>query len=240
MFTTKNVVFDVVGTLVSYDTLITTLETRLGDRLRAEGVKPSLLANTWIEVAEREYTYLSMSGKYVPFVQCMAQLFYRVLHLADIPDPRDFATDEDVRALMGAYDQLTMRPGAAECIRKLRDAGFTVWALTAADLDGVAGLFAKAGVEMPRENLLSCDLYGVGKPDPLAYAPLLEQLSQGGAKPWFAAAHCWDVSAAQRKGFRGAYSLVLEKDKLPDLFGEIEVTADTLPEMADGIIAASE
>jgi 2-haloacid dehalogenase len=40
--------------------------------------------------------------------------------------------------------------------------------------------------------------------------------------------------------FRGAYSLVLEKDKLPDLFGEIDITADTLPEMADGIIAASE
>lgn len=39
--------------------------------------------------------------------------------------------------------------------------------------------------------------------------------------------------------FRGAYSLVLEKDKLPELFGEIEVTADTLSEMADGIVAAS-
>jgi 2-haloacid dehalogenase len=75
-----------------------------------------------------------------------------------------------------------------------------VWALTAADLNGVAGLFAKAGVEMPKENLLSCDLYGVGKPDPLAYEPLLKELCQGGATPWFAAAHCWDVSAAQRKG----------------------------------------
>ncbi|KAL3441821.1 glycoside hydrolase superfamily [Aspergillus insuetus] len=40
--------------------------------------------------------------------------------------------------------------------------------------------------------------------------------------------------------FHGAYSLVLEMDKLPDPFGEIEVTQDTLPEMADGIIAALE
>jgi 2-haloacid dehalogenase len=99
----KNVIFDVVGTIVSYNTLINTMETRLGERLRAEGVKPSLLTNTWIEVAERAYTYLSMSGKYVPFVQCMAQLFYRVLYLADIPNPRIFATDEDVQALMDAY-----------------------------------------------------------------------------------------------------------------------------------------
>ncbi|OJJ01876.1 hypothetical protein ASPVEDRAFT_131291 [Aspergillus versicolor CBS 583.65] len=236
----KNVVFDVVGTLVSYDTLVSTMDSRLGDRLRAEGVKPSLLANTWIEVAEREYTYLSISGKYVPFVKCMSQLFFRVLWLADIPNPRQFATEEDVKAMMDAYNNLTMRPDAAECINRLRQADFTVWALTAADLDGVAGLFAKAGVEMPKENLLSCDLYGVGKPDPLAYEPLLKQLAQYGTKPWFAAAHCWDVSAAQRKGFRGAYSLVLEKDKLPELFGDIEVTADTLLEMADGIIAAAE
>jgi hypothetical protein len=34
--------------------------------------------------------------------------------------------------------------------------------------------------------------------------------------------------------------VVLEKDKLPGLFGEIDVTADTLPEMAEGIITASE
>lgn len=196
----KNVVFDVVGTLVSYDTLVSTMDIRLGDRLRAEGVKPSLLANTWIEVAEREYTYLSMSGKYVPFVECMAKLFFRVLWLADVPNPRQFATDEDVKAMMNAYSDLTMRPGAVECIYRLRQAGFTVWALTAADLDGVAGLFTKAGVEMPKENLLSCDLYSVGKPDPLAYEPLLKQLAQYGTKPWFAAAHCWDVSAAQRRG----------------------------------------
>lgn len=103
--------------------------------------------------------------------------------------------------MMDAYNNLTMRPDAVECIYRLRQAGFTVWALTAADRDGVAGLFTKAGVEMPKENLLSCDLYGVGKPDPLAYEPLLKQLAQYGTKPWFAAAHCWDVSAAQRKGW---------------------------------------
>ena len=168
MPTNKNVVFDVVGTLVSYDTLIEALDTRLGARLREEGVKPSLLTNTWIELAEREYTYLSMSGKYVSFNECMAKLFYRVLYLAEIPNPRKFATDEDVRSLMDAYNRLTMRPDAAVCIGKLRRAGFTVWGLTAANLDGVAGLFKQAGVEMPKENLLSCDQSGVGKPDPKA------------------------------------------------------------------------
>lgn len=53
---------------------------------------------------------------------------------------------------------------------------------------------------MPAENLKSCDSSKIGKPDPAAYKPLLEQLSQGGKQPWFAAAHMWDVSAARRTG----------------------------------------
>ena len=53
MATRKNVVFDVVGTLACYDELYNGIDARLGDKLRAEGIKPSLLGYTWIEVAER-------------------------------------------------------------------------------------------------------------------------------------------------------------------------------------------
>lgn len=50
----------------------------------------------------------------------------------------------------------------------------------------------------------------------------------------------WDVSAAKRAGFRGAYCTVWEKEACSELFGgEMEVMADTLEEMADGIIAAT-
>ncbi|XHG03925.1 hypothetical protein AWENTII_007210 [Aspergillus wentii] len=219
----KNVVFDAIND-------------RLGDLLRAHNVNAALLGNTWIETAEREYTYLSLAGKYTPFVECMEKLFYRILWMADIPEPRQFATHEDIKYMINGYQHLTMRPGAVECIAKLRDAGFTVWALTAADLASVAGIFQQAGVELPSENLISCDTNGVGKPDPLAYKPLFDQLSQQG-RPWFAAAHAWDVTGARKAGFRTAYSSVLEKEAIPDLFGEMEVTADALPEMAEKIIA---
>ena len=104
---------------------------------------------------------------------------------------------------MSEYEGLTMRPGAAECVQKLRNAGFTVWAFTAGDLRRVGGYFAKAGIEMPSENLLSCDSTGVGKPDLQAYRPLLGKLmsENDGKKPWFAAAHMWDVSAARLTGY---------------------------------------
>jgi 2-haloacid dehalogenase len=38
--------------------------------------------------------------------------------------------------------------------------------------------------------------------------------------------------------FKGAYSTVLEGEALTDIFGEMDVIADSLPAMADGIIAA--
>jgi 2-haloacid dehalogenase len=197
--TKKNVVFDVVGTLVSYDKILEGLETRLGDRLRAEGIKPKLLVYTWLEAAEREYTYLSMSHRYQTFSLVMETIFFRMLWMAGIAEPRDFATEEDIKYIMAEHKKLEMRPGAKECVEKLRAAGFTVWAFTAGDLKRVGGYFAAAGVHMPPENLLSCDDIKIGKPAPEAYAPLLKQLSLEG-QPWFAAAHMWDVSAARSTG----------------------------------------
>lgn len=69
-----------------------------------------------------------------------------------------------------------------------------VTGFTMGDLARVGGYFKNAGVDLPAENLLSCDTSAIGKPDPAAYKPLLDQLSSQGGTPWFAAAHMWDVS----------------------------------------------
>ncbi|CAK3862290.1 related to 2-haloalkanoic acid dehalogenase [Lecanosticta acicola] len=235
----KNVVFDCVGTLVGYEKLSEAIDARMGDRLRAEGIKPILFGYTWIEVAEREYTYLSMSGKYVTFADTFAALFWRILFKAGVQEPRRFADEGDLAAIMEGYKAMELRPGAKECFEKLRNAGFTVWGFTMGDSERVGGYFKNAGVELPAENLLSCDSSAIGKPDPAAYRPLLERLKSLGGTPWFAAAHLWDASAAKRTGFRGAYCSVYEGEALTDLFGEMDVLSDSLPEMADKIIAAS-
>ncbi|KAJ5319814.1 hypothetical protein PENANT_c026G00169 [Penicillium antarcticum] len=236
----KHVVFDIVGTLVAYDRVFEALDTRLGDRLRAEGIKPRLLGYTWMEAAEREYTNLSLSQRYVPFGEVFRALFYRMLWMAGIAEPRSWASPEDLEFIMKEYQHLEFRPGAVECVQRLRDAGFTVWAFTAADIARVGGYFKNAGVELPAENLLSCDDVGVGKPDLEAYRPLLERLKaeSDGKIPWFAAAHMWDVSGAKQAGFKGAYCHIWEKESLSELFGVMDVMADTLPEMADKIIEA--
>ncbi|RMZ01046.1 hypothetical protein D0862_06508 [Hortaea werneckii] len=248
-----------MGTLVGYEKLYEVLEARLGPKLRAQGIGPtSMFGYMWIEVAEREYTYLSMSGAYVPYAQVFESIFWRMLWKAGIQEPREFATGEDLVAIMEeGYRKMEMRPGAKECVQKLRDAGFTVWAFTMGDLSRVGGYFKQAGIDMPAEHLKSCDSSKIGKPDPEAYRPLLKQLSSDGSLPWFAAAHMWDVSAARRTGyvhpfntifgtyrlidgfrFRGAYCSVWENEALTDLFGDMDVLSDNLPEMAEKVIAS--
>ena len=197
--TKNNVVFDVVGTCVSYDVFVDAIDEQLGAKLRAQGIKPKLLAYAWMEAAEKEYTYLSISGGYKPFGAVFQPLFYRMLWMAGIKEPREFATDEECLYIVEAYKRLSARPGLAECFAKLRDAGFTVWAFTSGDVARVRGYFVQNNIDIPLENLTSCDTLGIGKPDPNAYRSLLQNF-KGCEKPWFAAAHTWDAGAARRNG----------------------------------------
>lgn len=135
----KTVVFDVVGTCVGYEAYFDAISHRLGTKLIAEGIKPQLLGFAWIEAAEREYTYLSISGRYVTFQDVFQTLFYRMLWMAGIEEPRKFATDEDNEYISQEYTKLQPRPGLKECFEKLRGAGFTVKALTAGDRRRVLG-----------------------------------------------------------------------------------------------------
>ncbi|CAN9139418.1 unnamed protein product [Alternaria alternata] len=234
----KHVVFDIVGTCVSYDAIFDALDHRLGDKMRAESIKPRLFGYLWIEVTEREYTYLSMNGRYIGFRDIFSSLFYRMLYMSGIEEPQVFASDEDLKYILEQYKKLEARPGVAECFQMLRDAGFTVWALTAGDVERVGGYFTHNGIPMPKENFVSCDTAKIGKPDPKVYQMMMEKL--GSDEKWFAAAHNWDVAAAKIHGFKAAYCTIWEKIRCDNLFGEMDVTADSFTEMARGIISASD
>jgi 2-haloacid dehalogenase len=71
-------------------------------------------------------------------------LFYRILWMAGISEPREFATDDDKNSILASYLHLEVRPGAAECISILHQGGFRVWGYTAGDLARVSGYFKHA------------------------------------------------------------------------------------------------
>ncbi|KAK4544296.1 hypothetical protein LTR36_004506 [Oleoguttula mirabilis] len=235
--TGKHVVFDIVGTCVSYDVFYEAIEERMGDRLRSQGIKPQLFGYAWMEAGERECSYLDRSGRYVQFWKIFKPLFYRTLWMAGVQEPRDFATDDDAEFVVASYRRLKARPGIHECMSLLREAGFTIWALTSGDAERVQGYLSSNGIELASENFVTCDSIGVSKPAPEVYKHVLDKFA-GAEQTWFAAAHMWDASAAKHYGFKAAWCSVWEKEPAPEVFGDIDILADDLPTMAKGIIAA--
>jgi len=165
-----------------------------------------------MEAAELEFNFLLNSERYTPYNDCFKALFYRILYMSGIEDPRSFATDEERDLCHAGYSRLEMRPGAREMMEKLQKSGFNIWCLTTGDVKRVKGYFDRAGIEMPLENLISCDQFvqrdadgnrngtGVYKPSMGAYRPVLAMFNDEDEK-WFGAAHMWDVSAAVKAGY---------------------------------------
>ncbi|RAL07037.1 putative 2-haloalkanoic acid dehalogenase [Aspergillus homomorphus CBS 101889] len=244
--TSKNVVFDVVGTCVSFSAFYDTIQRTLGPQLAAHNLTAQSFGFTWMTNAELQFTFLSISESYKPYKLVLTELFYQTLSMIGVADPTAFATAAQRDACVEGYSALELRPGTRECFARLRAAGFTVWCLTTGDTQRVRGYFERGGVDMPAENFLSCDTAGVAKPALRAYRPALEALgfvdgtSDDKERPWFAAAHLWDVAAATKVGFRGAYCTVYEGSPCYRVFeAGLDVTADSLEDMAEGIIRAT-
>lgn len=235
----KHVVFDVVGTCVSFDAYFAKIDRTIGPALRAHSITPQMFGYSWMTASELEFTFLSISERYKPYKDVLKALFYRTLWMAGVQDPRSVATEEQRDECIQGYSELELRSGLKECFAKLREEGFTVWCLTTGDVKRVRGYFERGGVDMPMDNFISCDNMGVAKPALAAYGPALKRFGAEDEK-WFAAAHMWDVSAAVKVGFRGAYCTIYEQDPCGDIFDEkMDVIADSLLEMAEGIVKAS-
>ncbi|KUL84700.1 hypothetical protein ZTR_07611 [Talaromyces verruculosus] len=216
--TGKHVVFDVVGTCVSYEAFFDGIEARMGERLRTATIIWALRA------------------------------FLDRLPTAILPDSVDgwhsgatqVRNRGDAAFMVGEYRKLAARPDVQECWARLREAGFTVWAVTTGDAARVQRYLANTGVELPTENFVTCDDLGVTKPSLEVYEHVLNKFP-GADEKWFAAAHMWEHlgSKAGWVGFKAAWTSDYEKEPVTEVFGEVDVLADSLVEMADKIIAAS-
>ncbi|KFY18616.1 hypothetical protein V493_08462 [Pseudogymnoascus sp. VKM F-4281 (FW-2241)] len=235
----KHVVFDIVGTLVSFEAYFARIHQTIGPKLLSHTITAQTFGYTWMTAAELEFTFLSVSSRHRQYNHVLSAVFYRTLFMLGVSLPRNKFTDAERDACIDGYALLELRPGAAECLATLRAGGFTVWALTTGDPTRVLGYFANGGIEFLRENFITCDSTGVTKPALASYKPALEKFADGDQK-WFAAAHMWDVSAAVKVGFRGAYCTVYEQDACESIFPEkMEVMADDLVTMAQRIVDAS-
>jgi len=230
------VVFDVVGTCFGYDSVADSLRDVFESQAALKGttIPPALFFSAWTSNAEVDFQQLSVVEKFRSHSSLLKNAFYKTLKDAEIPESS--VPEAEIDLLVSEYSQnLTPRSGLSEMIHTLRDGGFTVWCCSDASPERVRGYFEKAGIDMPMENVLSCDACEAAKPDPKVYQMVKKELSHADVTV-FAAAHAWDLAGARKEGFSTAYCTICEDEASVELFGEADVVADTLPELGNAIV----
>ncbi|KAF2028092.1 hypothetical protein EK21DRAFT_102055 [Setomelanomma holmii] len=208
----KHVAFDVVGTCVFFGAYYERIELVLGEKLCKHTINAQHFGFTWQTAAELDFTFLSIQGSYKAYKDVLRGLFYRTLSLCGVANPRDLATEEEREQCIESYSASELRPSYQEAFQLLRDNSFT----------RVGGYFERAGMDMPLGNIVSCDEAGSAKPALPVYQAMWDRLGANDVK-WFAAAHLWDVAAATKVGFRGAWTAVYEKEACLDVFSEAKL-----------------
>ncbi|KAF7362447.1 Haloacid dehalogenase, type II [Mycena venus] len=151
------VIFDVVGTCFGYDSVEDSLHDVLASH--AATIPPKLFFSAWTSNAELDFQRLSIVEKFRSHSSLLKNAFYKTMKDAEIPEASIPGADIDL--LIEQYSHnLTPRPGLSEMIQILRDGGFTVWCCSDASPERLRSYFEKAGIDMPLENLLSCDMWG--------------------------------------------------------------------------------
>ncbi|RMZ70048.1 2-haloalkanoic acid dehalogenase [Pyrenophora seminiperda CCB06] len=231
---TKSASFDVIGTCFEFSAPIQAIETHLGSKLKNIAVDPKTLFFSWFYAAQRDFTYVSMNGAYVPIAQVLKSTFRRACAVVDLP--MNVITDEDVGEVMKAFKSMGPREGLKRCIDGLRGVRWDVYGVTNGGSETSLGYYHSAGIDLDEEHLVSCDAIQVAKPDVRVYENANKHLTSMGLKEedgqrWFVAAHAWDLIAARKAGFKTAYLDFEEHDPCTDVFGKFDLYATSMDDL---------
>jgi 2-haloacid dehalogenase len=144
--------------------------------------------------------------------------------------------DNDKEAVADQLRRLPAHPEVAGALRRLRDAGLRLAALTNSTEEVARAQLEHAGLISLFELVLSADTVGRLKPAREPYLMAAEQLGVGVGEVRLIAAHAWDVAGAARAGCATAF--VARPGKVLDpLVERPEIIGADLAEVADAILA---
>ena len=111
---TKSASFDVLGTCFDFGAAIEAIDSRLGTKLKAINVDPKTLFFSWFYAAQRDFTYVTVAGDYIPIAQVLKHTLKRACLIVDLPEDQA-PSDEDVAAIMSGVTSLRARPRLKSC-----------------------------------------------------------------------------------------------------------------------------
>lgn len=239
--TMKSASFDILGTCFDFDPAIQKIQSLLGPHLASAHVDAKSLFFAWFFAAQRDFTYASLAGAYIPIASVLKLTFRRACRVVDVP--AEVLTEEVVEDVMESVRNLVPRAGLKGCFDGLRGGGWEVYGVTNGGKETSLKYFELAGIELDKEHLLSCDELKVAKPDLRVYENVNRILDEkvggkeGDGERWFVAAHAWDLQAARRAGFKTAYLTFEEHDGVSGVFGEFDIYADSMEELLEKLKA---
>jgi 2-haloacid dehalogenase len=144
--------------------------------------------------------------------------------------------DDDRQAIAAQLRQLPAHPEVAGALRRLRDAGLRLAALTNSTEEVARAQLEHAGLIDLFDLVLSADTVRRLKPAPEPYRMAAERLGVAVDQVRLIAAHAWDVAGAARAGCATAF--VARPGKVLDpLVERPEIVGADLAEVADAILA---
>jgi 2-haloacid dehalogenase len=144
--------------------------------------------------------------------------------------------EDDQQAVADQLRRLPAHPEVAGALRRLRDAGLRLAALTNSTQEVATAQLAHAGLTDRFELVLSADAVGRLKPAPEPYRMAAERLGVAVDQVRLIAAHAWDVAGAAAAGCATAF--VARPGKVLDpLVERPEIVGADLAEVAEVILA---
>lgn len=204
--------------------------TPLGERIASLGA-PAYLLDVWFASVLRDGFALSLHADFDTFGALGHDVLAGLLARHGVDDP-----DAGAEHVLAGFGGLRLHPDVPDGIRALRAHGIRVVTLTNGNAALTGGLLERQGLLDLVEHRLSVDAVRRWKP---AAAPYLHAASVCGVEPGrvaLVAVHPWDVDGAQRAGLVGAF-LARGGLRYPASFLPADVTAPTMPEVADALAA---
>jgi 2-haloacid dehalogenase len=185
--------FDVYGTLIDTQGVISTLESMIGD-------KASSFSQTWRE-KQLEYSFRrGLMQNYANFGVCTSQsLEYTCQHYAVS------LTDTQKSELLASYSTLPAFDDVQGALGKLREAGFRLHAFSNGSEAAVETLLNNAGIRDYFDGVVSCDDLRSFKPNPAVYAYFLRKTKATNDSAWLISSNPFDVIGARSAGMYAAW-----------------------------------
>lgn len=185
--------FDVYGTLIDTDGVVTLLESMVGSRAAD-------FSRLWRD-KQLEYAFRrGLMRRYRDFGVCTRD----ALEFTNAFLETDLSGTQKQR-LVESYRTLPPFADVAPALQALEAAGYRLFAFSNGSAAAVGALLESAGIRDRFIDIVSVDEIGSFKPDPDVYRHFLERSGVEGENAWLVSGNAFDIIGAVSAGMRAAW-----------------------------------